>query len=131
MDCQRRFAARNHGMVEKFDEEIRGLREDIQVRRVGYYGPEGQLRGYAAYRFQSASETNYTQNCLSVEELVYEDGAVLRALLGALKMQEDLAQTVILRTGVYRCIFRQINGIIACCLIFLVRFHHFHHLVYI
>lgn len=99
MDCQRRFAARNHGMVEKFDEEIRGLREDIQVRRVGYYGPEGQLRGYAAYRFQSASETNYTQNCLSVEELVYEDGAVLRALLGALKMQEDLAQTVILRTG--------------------------------
>lgn len=82
MDCQRRFAARNHGMVEKFDEEIRGLREDIQVRRVGYYGPEGQLRGYAAYRFQSASETNYTQNCLSVEELVYEDGAVLRALAG-------------------------------------------------
>ena len=30
---------------------------------------------------------------------MYEDGAVLRALLGALKMQEDLAQTVILRTG--------------------------------
>lgn len=99
MACQRRFAARYHGMVEKFDEEIRGLREDIQVRRVGYYGPEGQLRGYAAYRFQSASETNYTQNCLSVEELVYEDGAVLRALLMALRMQEDLAQTVILRTG--------------------------------
>ena len=99
MDCQRRFAARNHGMVEKFDEEIRGLREDIQVRRVGYYGPEGQLRGYAAYRFQSASETNYTQNCLSVEELVYENGTVLRALLGGLRMQEDLAQTVILRTG--------------------------------
>ena len=99
MDCQRRFAARNHGMVEKFDEEIRGLRDDIQVRRIGYYGPEGQLRGYAAYRFQSASDTNYTQNRLSVEELVYEDGGVLRALLGALKMQEDLAQTVILRTG--------------------------------
>ena len=99
MDCQRRFAARNHGMVEKLDEEIRGLRDDIQVRRIGYYSPEGQLRGYAAYRFQSASDTNYTQNRLSVEELVYEDGEVLRALLGALKMQEDLAQTVILRTG--------------------------------
>lgn len=26
MDCQRRFAARNHGMVEKFDEELRGAR---------------------------------------------------------------------------------------------------------
>ncbi len=99
MDCQRRFAARNHGMVEKFDEEIRGIRDDIQVRRVGYYGPEGQLRGYAAYRFQNASDTNYTQNRLSVEELVYEDGEVLRGLLMALRMQEDLAQTVILRTG--------------------------------
>lgn len=99
MACQRRFAARNHGMVEKFDEEIRGLRDDIQVRRIGYYDPDGQIRGYAAYRFRSASDTNYTQNCLSVEELVYEDGAVLRALLMALRMQEDLAQTVILRTG--------------------------------
>lgn len=52
-----------------------------------------------AYRFESASDTNYTRNRLSVEELVYDDGVVLRALLGALKLQEDLAQTVLLRTG--------------------------------
>ena len=57
------------------------------------------LRGYAAYRFESASDSNYTQNRLSVEELVYEDGAILRGLLGGLNMQADLAQTVILRTG--------------------------------
>ena len=44
-----------------------------------------QLRGYVAYRFESASDTNYTRNRLSVEELVYDDGVVLRALLGALK----------------------------------------------
>ena len=87
-------------MVEKFEEEVRGARDDIQVRRIGYYA-DGQLKGYAAYRFESDSDSNsnYTQNRLSVEELVYEDGAVLRALLGALKLQEDLAQTVILRTG--------------------------------
>lgn len=48
---------------------------------------------------ESASDTNYTRNRLSVEELVYDDGVVLRALLGALKLQEDLAQTVLLRTG--------------------------------
>ena len=98
MDCQRRFAARNHGMVEKFDEELRGARGNIQVRRMGYYDG-GRLLGYAAYRFESASACNYTQNRLSVEELVYENGTVLRALLGGLRMQEDLAQTVILRTG--------------------------------
>ena len=96
--CHRRFAARNHGMVEKFDEEIRGARGDIQVRRLGWYDG-GALRGYAAYRFESASDSNCTQNRLSVEELVYEDGAILRGLLGGLNMQADLAQTVILRTG--------------------------------
>lgn len=83
--CHRRFAARNHGMVEKFDEEIRGARGDIQVRRLGWYDG-GVLRGYAAYRFESASDSNYTQNRLSVEELVYEDGAILRGLLGGLNM---------------------------------------------
>lgn len=98
MACYDRFAARNHGMVQKFDEELRGGRGDIQVRRIGYYDGE-VLLGYAAYRFESASEHNYTQNRLSVEELVYDSGAVLCALLGGLRMQEDLAQTVILRTG--------------------------------
>ena len=96
--CHSRFAAKNHGMVEKFEEEVRAARDDVQVRRIGYYAG-GQLKGYAAYRFENASDSNYTQNRLSVEELVYEDGAVLRALLGALRLQEDLAQTVILRTG--------------------------------
>lgn len=118
LDCYNRFAARNHGMVEKFEEEVRGSRDDIQVRRIGYYADataeefrtdgtaaadgaddRPRLRGYVAYRFESTSETNYTQNRLSVEELIYDSGEVLRALLGALKMQEDLAQTVTLRTG--------------------------------
>lgn len=98
MACHSRFAAKNHGMVEKFDEEVRSLRDDVQVRRIGYYDGD-TLRGYAAYRFENASDCNYTQNRLSVEELVYEDGGVLRALLGGLRLQEDLAQTVILRTG--------------------------------
>lgn len=97
--CHSRFATQNHGMVEKFEEEVRAARTDVQVRRIGYCADDGTLRGYVAYRFESASDTNYTRNCLSVEELVYDDGVVLRALLGALKLQEDLAQTVLLRTG--------------------------------
>lgn len=44
MACQRRFAARNHGMVEKFDEELRGARGDIQVRRMGYYDGRTPVR---------------------------------------------------------------------------------------
>lgn len=84
MDCQRRFAARNHGMVEKFDEELRGAGGIFRCCRMGYYDG-GRLLGYAAYRFESASACNYTQNRLSVEELVYENGTVLRALLGGLR----------------------------------------------
>ena len=82
--CHSRFAAQNHGMVEKFEEEVRAARTDVQVRRIGYCAEDGTLRGYVAYRFESASDTNYTRNRLSVEELVYDDGVVLRALLGAL-----------------------------------------------
>ena len=34
--CHSRFAAQNHGMVEKFEEEVRAARTDVQVRRIGY-----------------------------------------------------------------------------------------------
>ena len=55
--CHSRFAAQNHGMVEKFEEEVRAARTDIQVRRIGYCADDGTLRGYVAYRFESASDT--------------------------------------------------------------------------
>lgn len=98
LDCHSRMAEKNHGMLKKFEEEIRGMREDTQIRRIGYF-EEGKMKGYASYRFENTSPVNYTLNRMSVEELVYDEGVVLRKLLGALRMQSDLAQTVVLRTG--------------------------------
>lgn len=98
LDCHRRFAERYHGQLYKFEEEVRDMRADDEVRRIGYY--EGDdLRGYAAFTFVNTSETNYTINTLDVKELVYDDPDVLRELLGGLRLQSDLAQTVVLRTG--------------------------------
>lgn len=96
--CHSRMVEQSHGMVKKFEEEIRDMETDTQVRRIGYFEND-VMKGYVAFRFEDASEVNYTLNRLSVEELVYEDGAVLKKLLGFLRMQADLAQTVILRTG--------------------------------
>lgn len=96
--CHQRFAERNHGALAKFSEEVYNMESDTQVRRIGYV-EDGSLKGYLAFRFEDASDVNYTQNRISVEEMVYEDGTVLRKLLGFLRLQADLAQTVVLRTG--------------------------------
>ena len=98
LECHRAFVRKNHGMVDKFEEEIRGMEADSQVFRIGYQ-EEGRLRGYLAWRYQAASEVNYTQVCMSVEEMVYENGKIMRAMLGFLRNQADLCQTVILRSG--------------------------------
>ncbi len=98
LDCHKAFVRKNHGMVDKFEEEIRGMQSDSQVFRIGYR-EDGKLRGYIAWRYRAASEVNYTQVCMSVEEMVYENGKILRDMLGFLRNQADLCQTVILRSG--------------------------------
>lgn len=96
--CHKRFVRANHGMVDRFEEEIRGMEDDSQVFRVGYE-EGGRLRGYIAWRYVPASDVNYTQVTMSVEEMIYENGEILRAILGFMRNQADLCQTVILRSG--------------------------------
>ena len=118
LECHTACARRNHGTLLKFEEEIRDMKADTVSRRIGYADRsaaapsvsdaesaspsadgDGRLRGYVSFRFVSESDVNYTMNRMEVDELVYEDGQVLRSLLGALKMQADLAETVVIRTG--------------------------------
>lgn len=98
LDCHKAFVEKNHGQLYKFEEEIRDMRSDDEVRRIGYFDGE-ELKGYAAFTFVNTSDCNYTLNLMDVKELVYDDDKVLKALLGGLRMQEDLAQSVIIRTG--------------------------------
>ena len=96
--CHEAFARSNHGMLIKFEEEIREMRGDFSTFRTGYYD-DGKLVGYVAYRMVDVSETNYTLNELVVDELIYRDSTVLKTLLGFLRNQGDLAQTIVLRSG--------------------------------
>lgn len=96
--CHKRFVQKYHGAVCKFEEEIRDMRGDDEIRRLGAFRGS-ELSGYAAFTFVNTSDCNYTCNRMDVKELVYEDESVLRALLGGLRMQGDLAQSVILRSG--------------------------------
>ena len=96
--CHTAFAKANHGMLIKYEEEIRDMRADESTIRVGYE-EGGELVGYAAYHFAQENDVNYTMNRIVVDELIYSDGTVLRALLGYLRNQTDLAETIVIRSG--------------------------------
>ena len=98
LECYTRFVEQNHGAVCKFEEEVRDFRDDDEVRRLGWF-EDGKLTGYAAFTFENTSGCNYTLNRMNVKELVYHDAAVLRKLLAGLRMQADLAQSVVVRSG--------------------------------
>ncbi|WP_130862024.1 GNAT family N-acetyltransferase [Bacilliculturomica massiliensis] len=98
VDCHREFVRRNHGALDKFEEEIRDMESDDEIRRIGYF-EEGRLKGYAAFTYAGTSDHNYTLNMMDVKELIYHDQETLSALLGGLRLQNDLAQTVKIRSG--------------------------------
>ena len=93
-----RFCEINHGMLKKFSEEKRLMEADTATQRMGCF-KDGELTGYAAYRFENASDTNYTLNRIVIDELVYFDGETLRKLLGFFRNQADLAQNIVIRSG--------------------------------
>lgn len=96
--CYDSFAEKNHGALRKFSEEVRDISEDDETYRIGYFDGE-ELKGYATYRMVPASDVNYTLNRMDVSELIYHSPKALRQLLGGLRMQADLAQTAVIRTG--------------------------------
>ncbi|MBR5230570.1 MAG: GNAT family N-acetyltransferase [Firmicutes bacterium] len=96
--CYTEFVRQNHGAVCKFEEEIRDMHSDDDVRRLGLFH-DGELKGYAAFTFENTSDCNYTLNRLNVKELVYLDAETLRKLLAGLRMQSDLVQSVVIRSG--------------------------------
>lgn len=96
--CHSACARKNHGMLEKFEDEIRDMKADTESRRIGYF-KDGHLQGYVSFCFVCDSDVNYTMNRMEVSEIVCTDSHVFRCLLGFLRLQADLAQTVVIRTG--------------------------------
>lgn len=98
--CHGTYVRNNHGMIDKFPDEIRDMEEDTAIRRVGCFdGEDNNMLGYVAYHYESNSHVNYTLNRIEVSELIYDSPETLRHLLGFLRMQEDQDQEVVIRTG--------------------------------
>lgn len=96
--CYNEKAARTHGMIRKTGEELGDMRADTASIRLGAY--DGQkMTGYLSYRFEDASETNFTQNRIVVDELICLDAETLESFLEYLRRQADLAQSVVLTSG--------------------------------
>lgn len=96
--CYQSFAEKNHGMLQKFSEEIWDIQHDETSLRVGYE-KDAELLGYLSYHIEETHETNYTQTRIVVDEMVYSSGEVLLSLLSYLQRQADLSQSVVLRSG--------------------------------
>ncbi len=97
LECHKNFVGGYHGMLYKFEDEIRDM-DDFDTRKLGYF-EDDILKGYVVYNIENVSDVNYTLNKMVVTELVYDSPVVLHALLGYLRNQADLSQTVVIRTG--------------------------------
>ncbi|MBQ9015458.1 MAG: GNAT family N-acetyltransferase [Firmicutes bacterium] len=98
IDCYTAAAAVTHGMIRKTGEELGDLRADEVTIRLGAF-QDGRMTGYLAYRFENASETNFTQNRINVTELIHLDAETLTSFLEYLRRQADLAQSVKISSG--------------------------------
>lgn len=98
--CYREYGVRkNYGMIDKFQEEVRSMYGDTDIRRIAYIDETGKMKGYIAFNFVNTSTCNYTLNLADIKEIVYADGKVLSELLGSIRLQSDLVQSCIIRTG--------------------------------
>ena len=98
LDCHCRVVKKNHGMLEKFGDEIRDLFGDEYNRVIGNYDKNGNINGYLVYKFHNGKSGNYTINNIYVKELIYENIEILKILFGFLRKQEDQVNLVIFNT---------------------------------
>ena len=68
-------------------------------RLVGWYGPDGALRGYLAFEFELPNRhENFVLQDLIVQELIYADREALHGLLAFLRAQRDQARAIVFHT---------------------------------
>lgn len=96
--CYDAAAEMTHGMIRKTGEELNDMRADTVTRRLGAYDGES-MTGYMAYHFEEASDNNFTQNRIVVDEMIYHDSETLLNFLEYLRRQADLVQSVVLTSG--------------------------------
>ncbi len=93
------IAARTHGMVALAPDAAPSYLARSEWRLVGWYGPDGALRGYLAFDFELPNRhENFVLQDLIVQELLYADREALHGLLAFLRAQRDQARAIVFDT---------------------------------
>lgn len=94
-DCYQRYTAKNHGMMDKLDNELNGLLKNPSMHTVGYVKDE-VIKGYLTYSFKN--KANFLQNDMVIKEWIYEDPQAFSELATFLSTQADQIDRIILTT---------------------------------
>lgn len=93
------IAARTHGMVALAPDAAPSYLARPEWRLVGWFGPDGALRGYLAFDFDLPNRhENFVLQDLIVQELIYADREALHGLLAFLRTQRDQARAIVFHT---------------------------------
>lgn len=93
------IAARTHGMVALAPDAAPSYLARPEWRLVGWFGPDGALRGYLAFDFDLPNRhENFVLQDLIVQELIYADREALHGLLAFLRAQRDQARAIVFHT---------------------------------
>lgn len=99
VDLHNAIAARTHGMIALAPDAAPHYLARPEWRLVGWYGPDGALRGYLAFSFELPnSHSNFVLQDIIVHELIYADSEALLGLLAFLRAQRDQARAIIFHT---------------------------------
>jgi predicted acetyltransferase len=94
-DCYQRVAERTHGMMDKYERDLRRIFDRPEHRAVGV--AEGNvLQGYLVFTFERGPD--FVTNDILVRELVYETPEALSELLTFLHSQADQISRITFET---------------------------------
>ncbi|HOP06357.1 MAG TPA: GNAT family N-acetyltransferase [candidate division Zixibacteria bacterium] len=93
-----RYAAKTHGMIEDelMNREISFERQKSD-RYIGYF-ENGEMQGYAIFRFVKDNPNNPLDNHIQVNEWLYDSPAALAGLTAFFRSQEDQIGHILLPT---------------------------------
>lgn len=96
--CQE-YAASRHGFCQKSSFELQGmLRNYAPNRTLVGYKRDGKLKGYIAFGFRKAHETNFVKNNLVIREWLWDGQEALLALCSFLHTQADQINRIVYAT---------------------------------
>lgn len=95
--CYNRWVRNTHGAIEEPREGWHISNELNTPKRVGYVEND-RILGYLSYRFAANDPSDFLNNSLEVQDLIYETPKALQQLLGFLAVQLDQFRTIRLLT---------------------------------